>query len=271
MVSVIFILSIFSYSRIRTAAAAATESSTTNSWIEEQWTNNASGVVEFNKYIKKILTTFNINSELRHKGTNLFITKFTQESPQRAGFTMKDLELSTCTSKVNQLEKNECFKILTQRYKIHLMPKDKNFLHTIIKLCSVIAKSELASLITNVKIKGILEANNMIINKLEDILELPKIIIYIDGGRDNAQKALNIIYEHFGSMEGLDRCPRYNQKITSLIYFAQGNAEDKDEKYNQCGDSSYFEQPDRIYFRTDVTGENQDYHLIDPKKAAHAK
>jgi len=144
-------------------------------------------------------------------------------------------------------------------YKIHLMPQDKDFISLLIDLAEFAYRNkEFANLIYKVKCLPILEsaphARAMAIEK-----QWPKIVLYISTGKGDAQKALNMLYERYHAKEGLNRAPRFNQKVTSLIYFAQGNGDDK-ESYLE----KYFEQPEKYYFKPDFTGKYEDYHLIHP-------
>jgi len=178
-----------------------------------------------------------------------------------------DLSLRHCISSLNEQkaqdkpEDRSCFKTLVRRYKIHLMPKDGNYLWLVEKLCRLILDEKngqlLINLVNTLKFKALLETNPIMVS--EESLEVPKIVIYVDG-REEAQMVLNLIYSHFGTIEGLDRAPAFNERITSLIYVAQGNRDDKKEMFAQ----QYFEQPDMVYFKPDVTGEQQDYHLVNP-------
>jgi len=148
------------------------------------------------------------------------------------------------------------FKKLVLRYKIHLMPKDEDIVDVVLRLCTLIKKyPALQQGISDLKIIPVLEGN-----MLPEWQKLPKIVVYVDTGKANAQNVLDIIYNEFKGMHGLKRSPRYNEKVTDLIYFAQGNGDDKgDNKPNDC-----FEQPDRVYYKSDVTGIHQDYHLKNP-------
>ena len=167
---------------------------------------------------------------------------------------------------------------LVKDYKIHLMPKDEDFVHTAIKLINALKSSYiLQRTISQIKIKPILEkevdeaAEERYGMSRAELLELPKIVIYICGGTEDAQKALDEIFRIFKEQVGVNRGPKYNKKVTSLIFFAQGNREDKDVDSAWIAEngpyavSRFFEQPDMIYFRPDVTGTTTNYHLILPK------
>jgi hypothetical protein len=92
----------------------------------------------------------------------------------------------------------------------------------------------------------------------------PQFVIYTEG-KENAQKIVDILYKNFEKTLGLNVTPRYNEKVTSLIYFAQGQGKDK-AKY-----SFLFEQPDMVYFKANVTGQKEDYRLKNPSKGTKRK
>lgn len=147
---------------------------------------------------------------------------------------------------------------LVNRYKIHLMPKDENFMQLIVDLCRFLNDGELGKYICDFKIKPVLETNPLI--EKYKAQGVPKIVLYIDNGKKDAQEALRLVYERYGSWKGLDRAPAYNAKGTSLIYVTQGNRNDKLEEANK----KYYEQPGMVYFKSNVTGKEEDYHLVDP-------
>lgn len=146
-------------------------------------------------------------------------------------------------------------------YKIHLMPKKDDLQSTIIKLLNETKKDpELLELIGNFKYIKTFER----FCENEDF-NMPIIVIYAASGKENAQKLLNKIYAIFKDQEGLDIKPRWNEKVTSLIYFAQGNGDQKIlsryDKFFEPGDSK---GNGKVYFKPNVSGTYQDYHLINP-------
>lgn len=162
---------------------------------------------------------------------------------------------------------SEHLKKLTQVYKIHLMPKDADLMNALQRLLNAIKQEpELQETISFMKIKPISES---IIEQMREtakdkpypyseLWRLPKIILYVGGGKKQAQRALNKLYELFKDYEGLGRGPAFNKKVTNYIYFAQGNREDK------ILHPEYFEQGEMIYFITDINGAAEDFHLINP-------
>lgn len=160
---------------------------------------------------------------------------------------------------------------LAQNYKIHLMPKPEDVPAVFIRLLDEIVKkdSELASLLSDFKIKFDLQDLKDSHNET-----LPIMVLYPRSGKENSQKLLNIIYSLFKDVQGLNVTPRYNQKVTDLIYFAQGNADDKNvikiiitnKRKPDWVEFDYFEHPDMVYFKPDFVtpGKPVDYKLKDP-------
>ncbi len=168
-------------------------------------------------------------------------------------------------------------KQLVKEYKIHLMPKDED-LYKVSKMLveEIQTNNLLQDLIGGLKIKAITSQyeqlqkeeaiKKMIMEEMKsdwrvtDYYNLPRIVIYVGGGRESAQCVLNEIYRIFKNVEGMNRGPGFNQKVTSLIYFSQGNREDKGI------DSRELFEPNLIYYRADVTGTPENYHLAIPGK-----
>ncbi|GEM_PF-5800300 len=111
---------------------------------------------------------------------------------------------------------------MVKNYKIHLMPTKEAIFYTLEKLISALHNNtELADSVKIIKIHA-----------LNDHLDhkgnlLPTIVVYPRAGKEHAQKVLNILYALFKDVEGLNKTPRFNRKITSLIYYAQGDSDYK--------------------------------------------
>jgi hypothetical protein len=150
-----------------------------------------------------------------------------------------------------------------ENYKIHLMPKKEDLCKTINLLLNATKNDpELQNLIN--QIKAIDDFDTYINNPQADA-SYACIVIYPASGKQNAQRLLDKLYSMFKDQEGLNVTPRWNEKVTSLIYFAQGNADEKKLKEFQ----KFFEPGDdqgngRVYFKADATGVIEDYHLINP-------
>jgi transcriptional regulator len=142
-------------------------------------------------------------------------------------------------------------------YKIHFMPLDSNFKDVVLRLISEIKNNkDLAGSMHSIKVKPLLDQD---IQKIGAEGILPKIVIYISG-KELAQKALNILYDAFKNEKGSGHCPPFNEKVTDLIYYTQGNRNEK------LAFPQYYEQPDMVYFFPTVTGNREDYHLINPAR-----
>lgn len=136
-------------------------------------------------------------------------------------------------------------------YKIHLMPKYENLKSTIKRLIDLMGNKYLFKVNHEFAETGNQESF------IRDNIIYPVIVIYPEPGKNNAQSLLNKIYAEFKNEEGLDFIPRFNKKINSLIYYAQGNGDEKTSDY-----SRYFEQPDMIHF-SESFGDG-DHALQDP-------
>ena len=161
-------------------------------------------------------------------------------------------------------DKSILFKNLTQDYKIHLMPKgcmfeDFDALFHLIK-----NDEELKKAIVSFKILNDFIDDKQIEKDFNEGKSIsPKIVIYVAAGKENAQLVLNKIYAAFKDKEGLNISPRFNQKITSYIYYAQGNGDDKEiDQYKY-----FFENPGMVHYKSDITGEEENYALKMPTTA----
>lgn len=166
-----------------------------------------------------------------------------------------------------KLRLDKVIRNLVGQYKIHLMPTDENYADTVTKVITALnTDPELQKAVYfakfSMKPKPSEELQQL---PLEDIL--PRIVIYSEIGKEHAQTILNKMRELFGTEEGLDISPRFNQKVTRLIYFAQGNGDDKAKWLHKKNPddtpfiNTIFEAPDYIYYRSDFTGTPEDYHL----------
>lgn len=156
---------------------------------------------------------------------------------------------------------------LVQQYKIHLMPKLVD-LYPILKkfFTELRTNPELQAVINDVKIMDTMAQEYL---AREPFKIAARVVIYPASGKENTQKALDLLYALFKETKGVDVTPRFNEKITSLIFVAQGDADDKldllKNKYEQFKAGDVFEIPDMIYYKKDFTGQVQDYYLQKPK------
>lgn len=159
-----------------------------------------------------------------------------------------------------------CRRMLASHYKIHLMPQPgqlQNILETLMR--AFIDNQELRLLVSEFKVsrkfvelasRESVSHEQALAALAQDDYYMPALIIYPQNGKEHAQRVLDIIEELFDGVQGLDVVPRFNQKVTSLIYYAQGNGDDK--IYDHL--KSYYED-DLIHFKSDFTGRKVDYRL----------
>lgn len=143
---------------------------------------------------------------------------------------------------------------LAGNYKIHMMPKG-SLTEILVKLLEALDKDpELNRLVGNFKLKV------SAIYEKEDGKVLPLIAFYAAPGTDNAQKLLNKLYQLFKDTPGLNKQPRFNARVSDLLWIAQGDGDYKTDEF-----AKYYENPKRVYYRPDFTGKLQNYHLIHPE------
>ncbi len=153
--------------------------------------------------------------------------------------------------------KNDQAEQFLWNYKIHLMPKNTDFYKIIYRLMQeLVTNEEFVKVVPRFKFinKFISEEQ---LKATDESKRFPIIVIYCSSGKENAQKALNIIINMFKNIEGLNLTPRFNEKVNSLIYFAQGDGDSKIKKNL----SEYYEQPNKIYYKKDIMGKDRDFHL----------
>lgn len=151
-------------------------------------------------------------------------------------------------------EWEEVAKSLVTEYKIHLMPQG-DLTPTIVTLLTLLKKDpEMQDLIAAFKV---MVTDKVVVNGVG----YPRVVIYPAKGKQNAQRALNKLYAGLKEIKGLGIKPLFNKKVTDLIWIAQGDSNYK--KYSQY--KQYFEQPKLVYFRKDLTGKDENYHLLHPE------
>lgn len=121
--------------------------------------------------------------------------------------------------------KNELAEMI-KLYKIHLMPDLSCGRKTFFLLAyHIYTNQSLKKLVHEIKMYDDL-------NKYPQSFaqrKMPFIVIYA-AGKDTAQSILNSVYELFKNNKtimGTGNAPRFNRKITDLIFYAQGNGDDK--------------------------------------------
>lgn len=161
-----------------------------------------------------------------------------------------------------RVEKSSCHwnveanrRLAVQNYKIHLMPKTEDIPGVLIRLLEELQSNhEFSSAVKEFKV---LEDTQDLSDGRGNIL--PIIVVYPASGKQHAQKVLDTLYRILKDFAGLDKTPRYNQRVTDLLYFAQGNGADK-------GPLNLHFSGDQIYYKPDFVtkGVYEDYKLIIP-------
>lgn len=159
--------------------------------------------------------------------------------------------------KLGTVNQGYFLKDIAKRYKIHLMPTEKNFVSVIETLLDAVEKDpELQKLIGLMKF--IDDPTNLTSERTGRTL--PEIVIYPAAGKESAQALLDKIYALFKNEPGLDTPLEYNYRLTPLIRFAQGDADAKValiEARKEPGRKKphylegYFEGDKMIYFNFD--------------------
>lgn len=111
---------------------------------------------------------------------------------------------------------------LVKVYKIHVNPKNEE-INSIMAV--LLHDDELNQFTKTWKIKNFLDG--------VDDNKMPILAFYAQG-KDNAQQLLNHLCEKLSSFKGRGIIPRYNKKVNDLIFFAQGNGDDKNGLINQA-------------------------------------
>lgn len=125
---------------------------------------------------------------------------------------------------------------LTDNYKIHLMPKSgEDFVYLFKYLLEAIQSNpEFATKIAAIKFHTAIkfETEESIEESLRNNPEreiYPAIVIYPTSSQHDAEFVLNNLYKDLSHLEGSDISPRHNIKVTSLMYYAQGDGDYKGE------------------------------------------
>lgn len=159
---------------------------------------------------------------------------------------------------------SEDVKIFTsavQNYKIHLMPKKQDIPEIIyLFLKEINHNKKFRESISEFKF-------NIAEPELHNEQNIPTIVIYAMHGKKRAQIVLDEIYRLLNKFEGIAHAPRWNEKVTNLIWWAQGDGGNKSRRpyFYAPGDDS---GNGRATFRADITGVLTDYHLKDPSTAS---
>lgn len=149
---------------------------------------------------------------------------------------------------------------LAANYKIHLMPFDDDIVQIMKNLLDRVAKNtDLQKAVNRFKVHAHTDAIQR-----DDGMYLPIIVIYCHASKDAAQYVLNEVYALFKDKPGLGITPRFNRKITSLIYYAQGDGDRKGANY-----ADYYEEG-LVHYHPKFEGEIKDYWLENPAENARS-
>ena len=162
------------------------------------------------------------------------------------------LSITTELETLKQKQKN-IGRSLVDEYKIHLMP-DGDLTPIIIKLLQALHDDEL--------LQHAIAAFKVLAGKeyVFDGQAHARVVIYPTAGKANAQLALQKIYDLSKGIDGLDERPRFNAKVTDLIWIAQG-----DSIYKRGNFLKYYEAPHYIYYNPGFMGVKENYHLVHPQ------
>lgn len=205
--------------------------------------------------VAKLVTEFDIDTF--NKSGYYFVRDYQRYKGKREKASFKDfVNAKDSTSKLLLKEK------LVGAYKLHLMPKLSDFYLVTKKfLTELRSNSELQNLINDFKIIDSVSDSEILKNSTKIF---PRVVIYPASGKQNSEKLLKILIRLFERVQGLNVAPRFNKQITSLLFYAQGDADDKlDLLENKYPIKPYdiFEYPDMALYKKDFTGIQRNYTL----------
>lgn len=114
---------------------------------------------------------------------------------------------------------------LAQQYKIHLMPRDEKHAVEIMRILSAEFHTN-RELCNKTSMFKIYEGSVKLVSEMMEDVN-PLIVIYPSDGKENAEWVKDKICEMFKDVEGLNKCPRGNKQVTSLIYYSQSDGDAK--------------------------------------------
>lgn len=212
------------------------------------------------------------NTRLKYRGGYYFIkSEKLQKKGQRLS-ALKELdekiakEETQKSKKPLQKSRKQLFNTLVKNYKIHLMPQTKDQLFEIIQqlMRAIASNKKLQDNIAQIKVifpLDFYDASSR--QELEKGLEGGKgrrvvgiIVIYPALSKKAAQYVLNELYKLFGDLQGLNIPPNFNEQVTSLIYFAQGDGDFKGDEY------AHYYESGQVYYKHPTN--NNAYHLRNP-------
>lgn len=153
-------------------------------------------------------------------------------------------------------------------YKIHLMPSDQDCIPFFNNLVEFLLKTSIWKSINAVKM---IMPDNQFLN----VSGAPRIVIYfysnyslnagVEDSKKRIQLVLDKIYDQFKNVPGFGPAPLYNMKVTDLIYFTQGN---RDDKILPGAENIFDENEGFVYFKPGYKGYTVDFHLRVPGHSA---
>lgn len=165
----------------------------------------------------------------------------------------QNLKQLLCLQHGENLEANNLRSQLAGVYKIHLMPFDEDIVPIMTALLRCLARDvKLQHAVSYFKVRA--HTDQIMLGDSY----LPIVVIYPHAQKNAAQYVLNSLYALFKDTKGQDITPRFNKRITSLLYYAQGDGEFKIDHL-----AHYYEN-DRIHYRPDFEGEMKNYYLQNP-------
>jgi hypothetical protein len=168
---------------------------------------------------------------------------------------------------VDQLYEGRDFEIITNLYKIHLNPSDEHLDYIVFKLLGLKAHNAGFFGENHLAFKLKLAQENE-----RQPREVPFVIVYMRN-KQFAQVALDFLYEQFKNDKnmGCPWVPGFNEQATDLIFFAQGDRDNKISLKNSGDIAKFFQEPDFVYYKTGlthdpITGLPADYRLNNPAR-----
>lgn len=226
--------------------------------------------IESQSYGFKTLSGFNL--KIRNDGYITADRARTLEEPPASPVKVQVVELNTMLKDnvfknredfIQKLENNpEILELSSKEYKIHLMPKEEYSKEVLERILDLLRN--------NIDLKRKLEQYKVALKDPETLEfpsdrsrsagEFPRIVLYVEG-KKNAQELLDAINNLFTPAEaeifGCNKTPRLNEKVNSLLYYAQGSGDVK-ERAMKLSVADHFLEPDGIHYQGDT-------HLKIPK------
>jgi hypothetical protein len=246
-------------------------------WLIEEWQKpSVRGVHEylFLSHIQEEYDDFpefkEIGKENFEKLTNEYRKEYWQDDEFKQTELFKECFELYYKTKIEKARKSvanhkklnqEPRKQLAQAYKIHLMPLQKNFEHVLFLLFQALKNNqELRNKIADIKLlkEVTCTQKDLTFKALDGSQQIfAPIVIYPSDGKKNAQFVLDTLKNILKDQKGSNIKPRYNRKVNSLIWYAQGDGDYKVEMYKD-----YYEE-DFVHYKPDFVepGVMQDHTL----------